>query len=157
MHNLWRAKLLYDLNYGQPNFRSRDSKKVQDIISEAGKGSYAALGVELKMKYVNVQRLISPLFMLNPSHLLQGSLSKISGSTKKCNFVHLVLHRYRHKKQTCSYFILPDILPFLTINLCATTFISPLFNPFSECMFEAAPQSITQVGNIFSLPILYSD
>ena len=48
MHNLWRAKLLYDLNYGQPNFRSRDSKKVQEIISEAGKGSYAALGVELK-------------------------------------------------------------------------------------------------------------
>merc|ERR1712223_1362722 len=41
MHNLWRAKLLYDLNYGQPNFRSRDSKKVQEIISEAGKGSYA--------------------------------------------------------------------------------------------------------------------
>ena len=99
MHNLWRAKLLYDLNYGQPNFRSRDSKKVQEIISEAGKGSYAALGVELKMKYVNVQRLISPLFMLNPSHLLQGSLSKISGSTKTCNFVHLVLHRYNHKNK----------------------------------------------------------
>ena len=53
MHNLWRAKLLYDLNYGQPNFRSRDSKEVQEIISEAGKGSYAALGVELKIKYVN--------------------------------------------------------------------------------------------------------
>ena len=47
MHNLWRAKLLYDLNYGQPNFRSRDSKEVQEIISDAGKGSYAALGVEL--------------------------------------------------------------------------------------------------------------
>ena len=62
MHNLWRAKLLYDLNYGQPNFRSRDSKKVQEIISEAGKGSYAALGVELKRYYVNVQRLISPFF-----------------------------------------------------------------------------------------------
>ena len=98
MHNLWRAKLLYDLNYGQPNFRSRDSKKVQEIISEAGKGSYAALGVELKRYYVKVQRLISPFFMLNPKHLLQHSLSKISGSTKTCNFVHLVLHRYRHKK-----------------------------------------------------------
>ena len=54
MHNLWRAKQLYDLSYGQPNFRSRDSKKVQEIISEAGKGSYAALGVELKRYYVNV-------------------------------------------------------------------------------------------------------
>ena len=60
MHNLWRAKLLYDLNYGQPNFRSRDSKEVQEIISEAGKGSYAAFGVELKRYYVNGQRLISP-------------------------------------------------------------------------------------------------
>ena len=58
MHNLWRAKLLYELNYGQPNFRSRDSKKVQEIISEAGKGSYAALGVELEKNYVDMQRLI---------------------------------------------------------------------------------------------------
>ena len=41
IHNLWRAKLLYDLNYGQPNFRSRDHKKVQEILSEAGKGSFA--------------------------------------------------------------------------------------------------------------------
>ena len=41
VHNLWRAKLLYDLNYGQPNFRSRDSKKVQEILYEAGRGSYA--------------------------------------------------------------------------------------------------------------------
>ena len=46
MHNIWRAKLLYDLNYGQPGFRSRDSKKVQEILTAAGKGSYAALGVE---------------------------------------------------------------------------------------------------------------
>ena len=57
MHNLWRAKQLYDLNYGQPNFRSRDSKKVQEIISEAGKGSYAALGVELKRNSVIVKIL----------------------------------------------------------------------------------------------------
>ena len=78
MHNLWRAKLLYDLNYGQPNFRSRDSKEVQEIISEAGKGSYAALGVELEIKYVNVQRLIFTILMLIPNHLLHGSLSKIS-------------------------------------------------------------------------------
>ena len=41
VHNLWRAKLLYSLNYGQPSFRSRDSKKVQKILYEAGKGSYA--------------------------------------------------------------------------------------------------------------------
>ena len=41
IHNLWRAKLLYDLNYGKPNFRSHDSKRVQEILSEAGKGSYA--------------------------------------------------------------------------------------------------------------------
>ena len=41
VHNLWRAKLLHSLNYGQPNFRSRDSKKVQEILYEAGKGSYA--------------------------------------------------------------------------------------------------------------------
>ena len=78
MHNLWRAKLLYDLNYGQPNFRSRDSKKVQEIISEAGKGSYAALGVELEINYVNVQRLILTFLMLIPNHLLHDSLSKIS-------------------------------------------------------------------------------
>ena len=78
MHNLWRAKLLYDLNYGQANFRSRDSKKVQEIISEAGKGSYAALGVELEINYVNVQRLILTFLMLIPNHLLHDSLSKIS-------------------------------------------------------------------------------
>ena len=41
VHNLWRAKLLYSLNYGHPSFRSRDSKKVQKILYEAGKGSYA--------------------------------------------------------------------------------------------------------------------
>ena len=41
IHNLWRAKLLYSLNYGHPSFRSRDSKKVQEILYEAGKGSYA--------------------------------------------------------------------------------------------------------------------
>ena len=70
MHNLWRAKLLYDLNYGQPNFRSRDSKKVQEIISEAGKGSYAALGVELEKNYVVVQRIIFTFFVLIPKQLL---------------------------------------------------------------------------------------
>ena len=78
MHNLWRAKQLCDLNYGQPNFRSRDSKKVQEIISEAGKGSYAALGVELDNNYVDVQGLIFAFFVLNPKHLLHDSLSKIS-------------------------------------------------------------------------------
>ena len=41
VHNLWRAKLLYSLNYGHPSFRSRDSKKVQEILYDAGKGSYA--------------------------------------------------------------------------------------------------------------------
>ena len=41
VHNLWRAKLLYSLNYGHPSFRSRDSKKVQEILYEAGRGSYA--------------------------------------------------------------------------------------------------------------------
>ena len=41
IHNLWRAKCLYNLNYGKPNFRCRDSKKVQEILYAAGKGSYA--------------------------------------------------------------------------------------------------------------------
>ena len=90
MHNLWRAKLLYDLNYGQPNFRSRDSKKVQEIISEAGKGSYAALGVELEKNYVDVQRLILTFFMPNPKHLLHDYLSKISDSRESCKLVHFV-------------------------------------------------------------------
>jgi len=40
VHNLWRAKLLYNLNYGHPSFRSRDSKKVQEILYKAGKGSF---------------------------------------------------------------------------------------------------------------------
>ena len=90
MHNLWRAKLLYDLNYGQPNFRSRDSKKVQEIISEAGKGSYAALGVELEKNYVDVQRLIFTFFMFNQKHLLHDYLSKISDSRESCKLVHIV-------------------------------------------------------------------
>ena len=41
VHNLWRAKLLVDLNYGLPCFRMRDSAKVQEILVAAGKGSYA--------------------------------------------------------------------------------------------------------------------
>ena len=90
MHNLWRAKLLYDLNYGQPNFRSRDSKKVQEIISEAGKGSYAALGVELEKNCVDVQRLIFTFFMLNLKNLLHDFLSKISDSRKSSKLVHFV-------------------------------------------------------------------
>ena len=90
MHNLWRAKLLYDLNYGQPNFRSRDSKKVQEIISEAGKGSYAALGVELEKNYVDVQRLILTFFLFNPKHLLHDFLSKISDGRESCKLVYLV-------------------------------------------------------------------
>ena len=41
IHNLWRAKLLMDLNYGKNNFRMRDSAKVQEILIAAGKGSYS--------------------------------------------------------------------------------------------------------------------
>ena len=41
VHNLWRAKLLYDLNYGRPNYRMRDSAKVEQILVAAGKGSYS--------------------------------------------------------------------------------------------------------------------
>ena len=41
IHNLWRAKLLMDLNYGKNNFRMRDSAKVQEILVAAGKGSYS--------------------------------------------------------------------------------------------------------------------
>ena len=90
MHNLSRAKLLHDLNYGQPDFRSRDSKKVQEIISEAGKGSYAALGVELEKNYVVVQRIIFTFFMLIPKQLLHDFLRKISDSTESCKLVHIV-------------------------------------------------------------------
>ena len=57
----------------------------------------------------------------------------------------------------CLSFSLPDVCFYKRIDLCATTYISLLFNPFSECMFEAAPQSVNQVGNIFSLPVLYFD
>ena len=41
VHNLWRAKLLYNLNYGRPNYRMRDSAKVELILVAAGKGSYS--------------------------------------------------------------------------------------------------------------------
>ena len=41
IHNLWRAKLLMDLNYGKENFRMRDSAKVQEILVAAGKGSFS--------------------------------------------------------------------------------------------------------------------
>ena len=41
IHNLWRAKLLMDLNYGKGTFRMRDSAKVQEILIAAGKGSYS--------------------------------------------------------------------------------------------------------------------
>ena len=41
VHNLWRTKLLMDLNYGTEKFRMRDSAKVQEILVAAGKGSYS--------------------------------------------------------------------------------------------------------------------
>ena len=41
IHNLWRAKMLNDLNYGKQSFRMRDSAKVEKILSDAGKGSAA--------------------------------------------------------------------------------------------------------------------
>ena len=41
IHNLWRAKLLNDLNYGRANFRMKDSAKVEKILTDAGKGSAA--------------------------------------------------------------------------------------------------------------------
>ena len=81
---------MYDLNYGQPNFRSRDSKKVQEIISEAGKGSYAALGVELEKNCVDVQRLIFTFSTLNQKPLLHDFLRKISDSRESCKLVHFV-------------------------------------------------------------------
>ena len=41
IHNLWRAKMLNDINYGKRTFRMRDSKTVEKIFAEAGKGSAA--------------------------------------------------------------------------------------------------------------------
>ena len=41
VHNIWRAKQLFDLNYGFSNFRMRDSAKVEKILVAAGKGSYS--------------------------------------------------------------------------------------------------------------------
>ena len=57
VHNLWRAKLLYSLNYGQTNFRSRDSKRVQEILYAAGKGSYAESMYEAGPQSVTQVRL----------------------------------------------------------------------------------------------------
>ena len=65
MHNLWKAKLLYNLNYGQPSFRSRDSKEVQEILTAAGRGSYAALGVELIRSCVIFQKFNSSSSKIN--------------------------------------------------------------------------------------------
>ena len=39
VHNIWRAKQLFDLNFGFSNFRMRDSAKVEQILVAAGKGS----------------------------------------------------------------------------------------------------------------------
>ena len=41
IHNLWRAHQLHSMNYGQCSFRMQDSAKVEKILFEAGKGSYA--------------------------------------------------------------------------------------------------------------------
>ena len=41
VHNIWRAKQLFDLNFGFSNFRTRDSAKVEKILVAAGKGSYS--------------------------------------------------------------------------------------------------------------------
>ena len=67
-------------------------------------------------------------FMLNPKHLLQDCLSKISGSTKTCNFVHLVLHRYRHKKTNLLLLYLIWYFDFLDNNqsLFNKIYLSPV-------------------------------
>ena len=41
IHNVWRAKQLFDMNYGTSRFRMRDSAKVAKILLDAGKGSQA--------------------------------------------------------------------------------------------------------------------
>ena len=41
VHNLWRMKILKELNYGTKDFKMRDHKRVEKILSEAAKLSHA--------------------------------------------------------------------------------------------------------------------
>ena len=40
-HNLWRMKMLHDLNYGTRDFKMKDHLEVELILAEAGRCSHA--------------------------------------------------------------------------------------------------------------------
>ena len=40
-NNLWRMKMLHDLNYGTWDFKMKDHKMVEEILAEAGRCSHA--------------------------------------------------------------------------------------------------------------------
>ena len=46
MHNIWRAKRLYQLKFGTPEFNSRDHKEVESLLYEAGRCSQAESNLE---------------------------------------------------------------------------------------------------------------
>ena len=46
VQNIWRAKRLYQLKFGTPEFNSRDHKEVEKILDEAGRCSQAESNLE---------------------------------------------------------------------------------------------------------------
>ena len=64
--NLWRFKVLYSLNYGMAGFKVSDSKRVEKILNDAARASYAETIYEAGPQAVT-QVTASLLFSLSPN------------------------------------------------------------------------------------------
>ena len=67
MHNIWRAKRLYQLKFGTPEFNSRDHREAEKLLDEAGRCSQAESNLE-----AGPQSVTQVLFLENLSHCCVG-------------------------------------------------------------------------------------
>ena len=61
-HNVWRARRLYQLNYGTAEFNSRDHKEVEQIFDEAGRCAQTETNLEAGPQSVTQVRPILMYF-----------------------------------------------------------------------------------------------
>ena len=68
MHNVWRARRLYQLNYGTAEFNSRDHKEVEQIFDEAGRCAQTETNLEAGPQSVTQVRPILMYFRVPCSY-----------------------------------------------------------------------------------------
>ena len=62
MHNIWRAKRLYQLKFGTPEFNSRDHREVERLLDAAGRCSQAESNLEAGPQSVTQVIFLKNLF-----------------------------------------------------------------------------------------------